>query len=60
MAAVIRGAIDLAFPTGDERRVELAAELLALTASPVGPPGEGPHELKEALAQVLDDKLSRT
>ncbi len=58
VGAVVRDAIDIAFPPGDAQRIEVARELLKLTAT-CGAGGEGPAELKAALAAELDEKLAR-
>lgn len=57
VAAVIREAIDVSFPVGDELRVQVAGALLASTAHPKEEPGLGPAELKSALEQDLADRL---
>lgn len=57
VAAVIREAIDVSFPVGDDLRVRVAGDLLALTAEPAPGPGEGPTELKAALERGLSDRL---
>lgn len=58
VAAVIREAIDVCFPIGDEDRVRVAGDLLRRTAAPRGGEGDGPAELKAAWEQELDAKLS--
>lgn len=60
VAAVIREAIDISFPVGDDLRIRVAGDLLALTAAPDVGPAEGPAELKAALEQGLSDRLPST
>ena len=57
VAAVIRGAIDLALPDGDQLRIEVASELLRSTAHPEAKTGVGPAELKAAIAYELTSTL---
>lgn len=54
VAAVIRDAIDVVYPAGDDVRVEAAAELLRLSQQPEAAGGEGPAELKAAYESRLD------
>lgn len=60
VAAVIREAIDVSYPVGDDLRIRVAGELLSLTAKPGAGPAEGPAELKAALEQHLSDRLPST
>lgn len=60
VAAVIREAIDFRFPVPtDTLRIEAAAELLRVSASPEPGIGEDPSDLKEAYAEALADKVDR-
>ncbi len=57
VASVIRQAIDVCYPAGDEERLHVARELLDLSARPRGRDGEGPAELKAALEAELTRKV---
>ena len=58
VGALIRDAIDVCYPAGDETRIRVAGELLALSTTPESAPGEGPDELKSAWSEHLDRKLA--
>lgn len=55
VAAVIREAIDLRFPSGDESRLRAADQLLAMTAADESA-GEDPAQLKAMYEQRSDEK----
>lgn len=57
VAAVIREAIDLRFPAGDDLRVEAANELLTRSVTPEPGLGVGPAELKLSYEHELADRL---
>lgn len=59
VAAIIREAIDFAFPQHDHSARSLAAQqLLDLTEDPGSALGESPADLKTAYAAELDSKIS--
>lgn len=59
VAAVIRDAIDQAYPSGDNERGRALTEFLARSAEPTAGPGESWTEIKAQLADALDEELSR-
>lgn len=58
VAAVIRDAIDLAHPSGDDARRRALREFLDMTIPATGR-GESWAEIKRDMEDTLDDELSR-
>lgn len=58
VAAVIREAIDMRFPSGDGERRQRLAELLDSSEAPVAP-GESWETIKAEMHHHLDEQLSR-
>ncbi|MDO5494470.1 MAG: ribbon-helix-helix protein, CopG family [bacterium] len=56
VAAIIRHAIDVAYPSGDTGRAEAARQLLAMSDAAGSEPGEGPADLKRALEDQFASK----
>lgn len=60
VAAVIRDAIDVAYPSGDAERNAALKRFLALSAEHPDPgPGEDWADIKAAMEDELDARLSR-
>lgn len=57
VAAVIREAIDVAYPPGDDERSRAMAEFLALTAEPSGPAEDWPT-IKREIEDAQEAELS--
>lgn len=59
VSAVIRDAIDVAYPSGDEARQRALARFLALTEEPADGPSESWPEIKRQLEDDVAADLTR-